>query len=348
MASNHLAKAAMLMVVIILAAVTSWELYLRNKGLEVTYDDGGPLFADKRAMVYEPQDKATVFIGSSRIKYDLDIPTWEAMTGDHAIQLACVGSSPLPVLKDLAADENFKGKLVVDVTEGLFFGLFPGVNEDPEKYLKYSKEETPAQKAGFYINHFLESKLVFLDKASLSLTGKLDALYLKSRPGVFMMPIFPLDFEGVQFDRQCLMTKKFVADTALQRQVTDIWSFFASMSKDDKPVSGPVLDSMLNDIKLNTDKIKARGGKVLFVRTPSSGPYGQAEQMGYPREKYWQRVLDTTGCPGMHFKDYPATAGLICPEWSHLTPTDAVIFTKEFIRVLQEEKGWSFTKTAAK
>ena len=40
---------------------------------------------------------------------------------EKIIQLAIEGNSPLPVLEDLAADENFKGNLVVDVTEGLFF-----------------------------------------------------------------------------------------------------------------------------------------------------------------------------------------------------------------------------------
>ena len=80
------------------------------KGHEVTYDDNEALWADKRAMVYNPSDKATVFIGSSRIKYDLDIPTWRALTGKDAIQLANVGSSPRAVLTDLANDPNFKGR----------------------------------------------------------------------------------------------------------------------------------------------------------------------------------------------------------------------------------------------
>ncbi|MBK6635955.1 MAG: hypothetical protein IPG38_18215 [Chitinophagaceae bacterium] len=99
-------------------------------------------------MVYEPADKSTVFIGSSRIKFDLDIPTWEQITGDHAIQLACVGSSPVPVLEDLANDKQFAGKLVIDVTEGLFFQKAPNV-ETPLKNLKYYKEWTPAQKGQF-------------------------------------------------------------------------------------------------------------------------------------------------------------------------------------------------------
>jgi len=35
--------------------------------------------------------------------------------------LAIEGSCPRPILEDLANDQNFKGKLIVDVTEGLFF-----------------------------------------------------------------------------------------------------------------------------------------------------------------------------------------------------------------------------------
>src|SRR5258706_9770622 len=131
MPANSLSKAAILMVVIVLAAIISWELYLRNKGVRPDYDDGPPLWSDKRAMVYEPSDKATVFIGSSRNKYDLDIATWQAATGDKVIQLAMEGNSPLPILDDLAADTAFKGKMIIDVTEGLFFSTSHGNISEP-------------------------------------------------------------------------------------------------------------------------------------------------------------------------------------------------------------------------
>src|SRR5215210_2593526 len=124
-------KAGLLAIILISATFISWEMHLRSQGRGVSYDDGGSLWSDKRKQVYEPIDKATVFIGSSRIKFDLDIPTWQTITGDHAIQLANVGSSPRLMLNDLADDKNFKGKLVVDVTEFLFFGQDPFVNKTP-------------------------------------------------------------------------------------------------------------------------------------------------------------------------------------------------------------------------
>src|SRR4051812_26747670 len=114
-------KAGILALILVSACVASWEMFLRHQGRGISYDDGGSLWSNKRKQVYQPTDKATVFIGSSRIKYDLDINTWQNITGDRVIQLANVGSSPRLMLQDLANDPNFKGKLVIDVTEFLFF-----------------------------------------------------------------------------------------------------------------------------------------------------------------------------------------------------------------------------------
>ncbi|MEP7164116.1 MAG: hypothetical protein ABI741_05440 [Ferruginibacter sp.] len=322
-------------------SVITWEFYVRNKGFDASFDDDPSLWSDKRKMVYEPPDKATVFIGSSRIKFDLDINTWENITGDHAIQLACVGSTPVPFLESLANDKNFKGKLVVDVTEVLFFSTSPNNRETPDRNIKFYNEETPAQKVSFQLDHLLESKLVFLDKDRLSLNAQLSNLHIPNRAGVFEFPIFPPDFGRVKFSRQEYMTERFVADSNQQNQVRGIWDFFRKNTKD-PPAAGGKLDSIFANVKNCVDKIKARGGQVLFVRTPSSGPFLMGEKMGFPREKYWDRLLAITNCPGIHFADYPAIANFVCPEFSHLSQPDAIVFTKNFIKILSEEKGWKF------
>ncbi len=344
MQSKNLAKAGVLCMVIIIAFIACWEMHLRNRGLTVDYDDDESLWADKRDMVYEPSDKATVFIGSSRNKYDIDIPTWKRLTGEKVIQLSSVGSTPLPVLDNLANDKNFKGKLIVDVTEILFFSLAPPNSESPNKNIAWYKKRTPAQWFSFKVNHLLESQFVFLDKDHFSLSALLNKIKITNRPGVFVFPDFPLEFERVSFDRQNYMTEKFVADTTLQNKVKDIWDFFRKITLD-PPLSGQKLDSLLNTVKIDVDKIKARGGQVLFIRTPSSGPFLMGETMGYPRPKYWDRLLSVTNCQGIHFQDYPAIAHFQCPEFSHLKPADAIIYTKTLIDILQKEKGWIFKKS---
>jgi hypothetical protein len=342
MTTNSLFKSAILMVIIVASAVLCWEFYLRSKGIKIAYDDGPPLWSDKRSMVYEPVDKATVFIGSSRIKFDLDIDTWQRETGTKAVQLAVEGSTPIYALENLANDENFKGKLIVDITEIVFFSNGSPRDDDALKDVNYFKERTPAQRASFPLNYGLESQFVFLDKKVLSLNALLDNLELTNRKGVRSMPIFPMDFNRNTFDRQSKMTDRFLADTSLQNKVTGIWKFFMEMGKTAPPFTEENLLAILNRTKATVDKIKARGGEVLFVRTPSSGPFLQGEKMGFPREKYWDRLLAYTNCPGIYFADYPELNHFECPEWSHLSPQDAIAFTKGFIKILNEQKGWQF------
>lgn len=344
MTNPSLIKAGFLTIILVITSVVSWELYLRSKGFDAAYYDDPALWTHNRDMVYEPADKATVFIGSSRIKFDLDIDTWQNITGDHAIQLACVGSTPVPVLENLANDKNFKGRLVVDVTEGLFFSTTPGNARRPNANMKFYKERTPAQKVSFHINHLLESQFVFLDKEWLSLGAQLENLHIPDRPGIHNFGGFPSDFGRVKFNRQEYMTDKFAADTNLRNIVKNIWVSFMKASKE-PPASGTKLDSILNVVRIAVDKIKSRGGQVLFVRTPSSGGFKAGEQMFFPREKYWDRLLAVTQCPGIHYSDYPAIADLECPENSHLSLTEAKVFTKNFIKILSDERGWKFPNT---
>ncbi len=335
-------KSAVLAVVIVLAFFVSWELYLRHKGAVPDYDDGPELWAHTRAMVYEPSDKATVFIGSSRIKYDLDIPTWESLTGNHAIQLSMVGSSPRHFLTDLADDTNFKGKLVVDVTEVLFFSMRG--NESPDAGIAYYKHRTPAQKVSFILDKPIEARLVFLNEGQYSINAMLGKLHIPDRPGVYPFLDFPPGFEPVMFNRQDVMTADFVADTNQHNQVKAIWALLKGDPT--PPMSGKPLDTVMLSVKRDVDKIKARGGDVVFTRTPSNGFFLMAEQHMYPRKAYWDRLLKETGCKGFYYADYHTTADLQCPEFSHLTPKDAVVYTKTLIGLIAKEKGWVHAKTA--
>ena len=342
MHTNPLPKAGILALLLICTGIVSWELYNRRQGYDTSYDDGGPLWSDKRKMVYGPANNTTVFVGSSRIKFDLDIPLWQQLTGTKAIQLSCVGSTPLPILQDLGNDEKFKGRIVLDVTEVLFFSDAPPNRITPEENLKYYKEETPAQKVSFQINRFLESNFVFLDKDRLSLNAKLSKLRIPNRPGVFEFPLFPDGFGRSKFSRQEYMTEQFLTDSNQQNQVRGVWAFLGGMAGKMPPVTANRIDSMLNLVKTAVDKIRARGGEVIFVRTPSSGPYWMGENRGFPREKYFDRLLQFTQSKGIHFLDYAATKDLTCPEFSHLSMADASLYTKELVRILQTEKGWQF------
>ena len=343
MHSDNFRKAAIMVLSLTTILIGGYELCLRYLGYTISFDDSESIFADKKRKIYLPIHEATVFTGSSRIKYDLNTEVWRKMTGETPIQLANVGSSPIPVLKALAADSLFKGELLIDVAEPLFFDLSGRSYERPQKCLEFSKNETPAQRFSFHINTLLESNFVLLDKDNFALSAMLDCLPIPPRPGKMDFPKYPTEFSVMNFDRNNMMTDRFVdGDKAGVKMMQDIWMQLAKMGAKAPPTPEHVIDSFIRDVKLHTDKIRARGGQVVFLRPPSSGPLWKGEQMGFPRDKFWQKILAVTGCKGMHFADYPELSKMNCTEFSHLRQSDTRIYTQKVIEVLTAEMGWKF------
>src|SRR6266496_1592184 len=351
MRSNQFLKATILTVALLAIFTASWELYWRSRGFHATYNDDKILWASKRKEVYKPAKDATVFIGPSRIKFDLDIPTWEELTGEKAIQLAIVGTSCRLILNDLANDKKIKGKLIIDGTEFTFFAGAALRDRSATQTLNYYHKETPSQKASSAINYALESKLVFLEEGKFGLNSLLYGMHIPDRKSVMGPPAFPKEFSVSTFDRQSYFTPMFLADEHLQNIQKNNWvqrNGWIKKSLADKTMrglKGDSLTAMLDQIKTAIDKIRSRGGQVIFVRPPSSGGYKKAEQIVYPRNEYWEKMLAYTNTPGIYYADYPETANFVCPEWSHLAPKDAIVYTKSLVRTLQDEKGWKFRKT---
>jgi len=265
------------------------------------------------------------------------------MTGEKAVQLALVGTSPRKMLENLANDANFKGKLLLDITEGLFYSRFPWADQSAIEAIEYYKKYSPSQKASSLINYGLESIFVFLEHRRFGLNELLKDLSLPGRKDVLVEPPFPKEFEWTTYDRQTYMAPKFLADTNLQKRQRDIWAMFGALDKT-PAIIGDSLMMIFKELKTNIDKIKSRGGQVTFIRPPSSGPWLQTENEVYPRKLYWDDMLAYTNTAGIHFADYPETSNFICPEWSHLALNDAIIYTTHLVKTL-ETKGWRFTTT---
>src|SRR5882757_1565629 len=258
-------KAFMLMLVIVIIFVVCLEYYWRSRGFSPSYNDDKVLWATQRKKVYKPIDQATVFLGGSRIKFDLDLPTWEKLTGEEAIQLALVGTPARLTLRDLANDEKFKGKLIIDVTESQVFSNDTVRREkSAREAIEYYYKETPAQKASALINYKLESGLVFLEEGKFGLNALLNDLRIPDRPGVIGPPAFPKEFSVTGFTRQTSMTPMFLADTNLQKRQIAIWTRLPILSANNPTIiRGDTLEAACKNMKTYIDKIRSRGGRVL-------------------------------------------------------------------------------------
>lgn len=342
MESNHYKKAAVTAGLLLVIFVGSWEYFWRQRGYPLSFNDDKIIWADVRKHIYLPQEKATVFIGGSRIKFDLDIPTWEKLTGEKVIQLALVGTSPRPMLHDLANDENFRGKVIMDVTEHAFFSMDSLRNETSARdALLYYKDETPAQKLSASVDFMLESKFLFLEEGKFGLNSLSYSWKLPNRQTVVPRRLPPRWFAYFSRGRQASMTPIFLENKFYQDSIIKYWAAGAVRYKA-KPIRGDTLEAYFKELKYCIDKIRSRGGKVVIVRPPSGGKFLEREHRDYPRNLYWDPLLKYTQTEGIYYTDYPETAYLICPEESHLAPSDGIIYTKSLIRVLKEEKGWDF------
>jgi len=347
MNASHFSKALILTLVVVTAFVICWEYYWRSRGFTVSYNDDKVLWSNERKNIYKPADEATVFIGGSRIKFDLDIPTWRNLTGEDAIQLALVGTPSRLILRDLANDTAFKGKLIIDVAETQFFTIDTlRRDKSAREALEYYYKETPAQKASAFIDYKLESHIVFLEEGKFGLNALLNDLQIPDRAGVVVPSVMPKEFSQTTIDRQNFMTSMFLLDSNLQKKQIAIWNRGMALTKKMPPIKGDVLNAFLRDIRLSIDKIKSRGGTVLFVRPPSGADYFVKENKLYPRKDYWDKLLVYTNTQGIYFSDYPATTHFVCPDYSHLSRNDAVVYTQNLVKVLKDEKGWSFAKSS--
>jgi hypothetical protein len=99
------------------------------------------------------------------------------------------------------------------------------------------------------------------------------------------------------------------------------------------------IEKRFGDTIAAVEKLRARGGKVVFVRLPVSGGLKALEDRTTPRNQTWDPLLQGTGAPGIYFEDFPELAGFNCPEWSHLSAGDSVEFSKRLVPHLRAALG---------
>lgn len=89
-----------------------------------------------------------------------------------------------------------------------------------------------------------------------------------------------------------------------------------------------IVDSVAARVATDVESIRSRGGDVIFIRFPATGPVYASESRGFPRQSAWEPFLAKTHTAGVHFEDYPQLQGYNLPEWSHMAAQDSGRFTR--------------------
>jgi len=302
----------------------SWDAYWRAFGMTPQTQNSNGLWAIQRRRIDNGEGDATVFTGASRVFFDMQLDVWEKLDGKRPIQLAWEGTSPVYIIEDLAADENFKGHLLIGIAPDLAFTGF-GIHRGAPRY---AHDESPAQRVGQWLSmHFVEPVFAF-DDPDFALATVLKRQAWPARPGkTWNTAVRKLAV--TEPDRNTHIWDKVENDPEYKALARQIWAEEFVPSDDDPTpeVAKKTTKEQIDRIVKAVAKMQARGVKVLFLRPPSTGPFLENENRHFPRKETWDVLLAATGAPGIHFEDYPELQGLELPEWSHLSYADARKFT---------------------
>lgn len=315
-----------------LLALSAWEFRMRQLGLQPgDIGDGKGHWSVERRKLVDAGPHAIAIIGASRILFDTDLDLFETKTGLRPVQLALPGTNARPFLADLADSGDFAGLVIVGITEVSFFRSGAGLYGDA---LEYYRTESPSQRFGHLLHRELSRPLAFLDDG-YGLITLLERLPLTERNGVSGPYDQVWKLSVAEDDRQTYLWNRIESDAFLRDHARHAWDDFRG-----DPVSREVIDDVIESTRRDVAKIRERGGEVVFVRPPSSGPVLTNERLRAPRSRVWDRLIAETGAVGIHFEDDPRMRGLDLPEWSHLTRHDARIFTHAYVDVMMQRVDW--------
>jgi hypothetical protein len=221
----------------------------------------------------------------------------------------------------------------------LFFApAGPPINR-PSGAVKRFHGQTWAQRISHQLSVPLEKSFAFLKQEDLTLAALLLDLPIPDRPNALVPPRTPPYFCSIDRERRARLFEKAARPGPLQEKIKGRWlrlftpppppsyvphDIFAAKTKE-------AIEKRFLDTRIAADKIRARGGKIVFVRFPMTGPLKEHEDKFTPRAQTWEPLLQATQSPGIYFEDFPELAGFDCPEWSHLSAGDSVEFTKRLV-----------------
>jgi hypothetical protein len=298
---------------IVVLLLGGWELVLRQRGVIPSIE------ADKEAWILTRarlKPGSTVVTGTSRIQAVIDPELWMTeVGGEPPIDLALRGSTPIPVLEDLAADTAYHGLVLTEILPMYVYDLRSDGEALVQEYLTAYRNarSSPATRweAWLRVNvlgHFAFRRQQVLPDESFStlLHGRIPAPpYNSMRPDRY----HPVSWEkmGVEFDRPEIMDTIVFRPTILKT----------------RPAQGAPLDSLFRRIQNSVAAIERHGGHVVFLRFPACGGRKLFEERYCPVSTYWEPLRALTSAPMIDVATDSTVATLHCFDGSHIDVSDA-------------------------
>ena len=285
--------------------------------------DNREFWAVQRDRAVESGPKTIALLGASRMQVGISPGVMkEILKPWEVVQLAIDGRYPLATLEDLALDESFTGVVVCSILPPAFD---PNHRDDQQDYIRYHDQASISDRVNGICLRWLQTRFVALSPVLNPM--RVGARLLKRGA----LPV--AGYVRVNEDRSRTVDYSKI-DVTSQRQ--------GRIDRASEEYSHGVLspEEWLKEVKVvdqAVKKIQSRGGKVVFVRFPTTGEHLDLDKKYYPRDLYWDRLPEVTSATTIHFEDVPSMNGYDCPDSSHLSSADVPRFTKALAEELQKK-----------
>ncbi len=324
---------AILIALIVLAAM---ELFWRSHGHIPSVVDDERLWSVERNKV-GTSPKEIVLLGSSRMQTDISIETLQRMLPDYSIiNLSLDGTCANAVLHDLAADIGFKGIILTETTsECIMFGDNKNMGLSQQFYIDFYHNTYNLNVAvNRHIATYLQQNLVVINPY-LNLIKVVADFFSKKQ---LRQPNYVESFENRS--RAADYTKLDISrHKAIRLQKNE--EHYISLKPD---INFDFFTKQMSVMNTSVKTIQSRGGNVIFIRFPVTGEQWIRDEAFFPRETFWDPMVNITEAVTIHFRDIDSMLTLECPDTSHLDKRDTKVFTESLILELMKRRVFSYTQ----
>jgi hypothetical protein len=313
--------AAMVLSLVVIAVV---EVLWRSAGHLPSVTDDKDLWSVQRHRI-NGNPKTLVLLGASRMQIDISIPVLARRLPETTVsQLAVDGLHPVAALQDLAEDPDFRGIVLCSIIAS----GFERRNWDHQQpYVDYNRNgSTLNRRISRRLGSFFQERLTVLNPWVKLKKTLIRYQKTKKWPAPFYLTTYASRERDADYTKLDIATHK-------KKRMERLKAFY------EKKNPPKAVASWLEDVRQVekwVSRIHRRGGKVVFIRFPTSETHWQMDQVYYPRHLYWDVMAADTAAATLHFRDVPAMNRFVLPDTSHLDFRDKPAFTETLIRQLDE------------
>ncbi len=310
--------------VIFFVGLLGVESVWRHRGYRPSVVDSPPLWRFWYEHAVRGRRQSIALIGSSRMQAGISMTQMHRRLPHYRIsQLAKYrGVGPIGVLRALALDERFNGIVICDTLEPFF--VRTNWSDQRELY------DFPAD-ARTRIEAFASASaqdMIAAKHATTGLRAALERLLDRGHPPhadrvrIRVDRSLELDFTKLEHGERL--------DDFISRDVATARARYEAAQI---PTPEELHDEF-DEIDKFVREIQGRGGRVVFLRMPSSGKRRALEEEFHPKARYWDRFVKQSSGICIHADELKGITGMTCPDGSHLDLQRANWFTSVLIDAL--------------